>query len=429
MFFDKHPDVLVTGAGPVGLIAALTLARRDVQVQIVDTGVWPCQHSYALALHPETLELLDSLGLKDEILAAAYPVRTVALYDGTGRRGEVRLAGDGMAVTRQDALEEILERKLDEAGVKIQWRHEVARLTQSDGKAQVRINKFEKEARGYIVAHTEWVVAKSTDLEVPFVIGADGYSSTVRRAADIEFPEVGPAQYFAVFEFETDADLAHETRMVLGEQGASVLWPLPGGRCRWSFQLKDYSDKAAEELKDRLRDAGLGFFPTDRAKDRVFQSSGDTLPVLDEENLRSFLIERAPWFQGSIGRTAWKTVVRFERRLASSFGKGRLWLAGDSAHLTGPVGIQSMNTGLAEGHDLAETLARILKGESGEADLQAYNRRWMAEWKRLHGLSGGLKATPGADPWFAAHSGDLLASLPAHGPALDQVAGQLQLAF
>ena len=59
---NSRSEVLVVGAGPVGLFAALSLAKRGVRVQVVDTGVWPCQHSYALALHPQTLALLEKLG-------------------------------------------------------------------------------------------------------------------------------------------------------------------------------------------------------------------------------------------------------------------------------------------------------------------------------------------------------------------------------
>src|SRR3954453_2872204 len=108
MFDNRKPDVLVVGAGPVGLFAALSLAKQGVPVQIVDTGMWPCAHSYALALHPESLRLLQEMDLLDEVLDRAYPVRRIGLFDGPKRRSEILLGAPAdptscMAVLPQDA--------------------------------------------------------------------------------------------------------------------------------------------------------------------------------------------------------------------------------------------------------------------------------------------------------------------------------------
>jgi 2-polyprenyl-6-methoxyphenol hydroxylase-like FAD-dependent oxidoreductase len=152
------------------------------------------------------------------------------------------------------------------------------------------------------------------------------------------------------------------------------------------------------------------------------------MPELDETVLQRFVGERAPWFRGSIDNLSWKTVVRFERRLASAWGRGRLWLTGDAAHLTGPVGIQSMNVGLAEANDLAEALARVLRERGDPQQLEKYGQRWTAEWRRLQGLEGGgLVPHPEADPWVAQHAPQLLTCLPAHGSDLSALAGQLRL--
>jgi 2-polyprenyl-6-methoxyphenol hydroxylase-like FAD-dependent oxidoreductase len=427
MFGENTPEVLVVGAGPVGQLAALALVRRGIRVRVVDRGLWPCAQSYALALHPKSLDLLAGFGLRQSILDAAVQVRSLGLYDLTRKRVEVRLPeGDGMAVMRQDALESLLENALKAEGVNVEWRHEVSRIVPADDHAGVTIDKFEKESRGYVVAHTEWVISKSTALEVPCVIGADGYNSRVRRALKSEFHEVGPAQYFAVFEFKSDADLGGEMRMVLGDRTTDVLWPLPGGSCRWSFQLPDYHDAAVEGLKEGLMAAGFDF-PTERAKERLLIGQTAEEPVLEEGNLRALIAERAPWFKGSVGDIAWKSVVRFERRLADSYGRGRVWLAGDSAHLTGPVGIQSMNLGLAEAHDLATAIGGLLRNAEPASKLDEYDRRWTANWRQLHNLDGGLRATAETDPWIASHAATLTSCLPAYGEDLGKLAAQLGL--
>jgi 2-polyprenyl-6-methoxyphenol hydroxylase-like FAD-dependent oxidoreductase len=433
MVSDKPAEVLIAGAGPVGLFAALSLARRGVAVRVVDTGVWACTHSYALALHPQTLPLFQELGLLEEIRGHCYPVRSVALADAAGTRARLALDHDNpddcLSVLRQDALEALLERALDRHGVHVEWRHEVSGLEPGPDCVRAGIDRYEKESRGYVVAHTEWVVAGSSTSEVRYVVGADGYSSRVRRALNFDFPEVGPAEYFAVFEFSTDADLKHEMSIVFGDGTADVLWPLPGSDCRWSFLLPGHSDPSVEGIKNVLESSGFGHFPTERIKDRVFRSEGNHDEILSDENLRRLIARRAPWFQATINSVKWRSVVRFERRMASGFGQGRLWLAGDSAHLTGPVGVQSMNAGLAEARNLAFVLASILRDGAPPSLLNAYNQRSMETWKQLHGQQGELKAGPTADPWVATHAAELLSCLPATGPRLGAMAAQLGLSF
>lgn len=432
MFQQETPEVLVVGAGPVGLFSALALARQQVRVALIDTGIWPCTHSYALGLHPDTLRILRRYGLEEKILAKSYPVTKVGLYDRTERRAALRLDDDPrdpvcLAVARQDFLEEALEQALLEEGVKVAWRHEATRILQTPDAVEVTVDEFEKETRGYIVAHSEWVVARTRDLRVPFVIGADGYRSRVRRAAGLDFPEAGPAQYYAVFEFETDADLRREMGVVLNPGTCDVLWPLPGGACRWSFELPDYHDEAGEALQRNLAKSVAGAVPFERMKERSLADEGVDMPLLEERRLQELIQRRAPWFKGRIGRLVWRNVVRFERRLASSFGRGRLWLAGDSAHLTSPASIQSMNLGLAEADHLASAIARILRGGASLAEMENYSRQWHGTWLGLHNLDRSLVAGEAADPWVAQYASVLTPCIPGYGQTFDRLAAQLDL--
>lgn len=423
MSTDNHPAVLIAGAGPVGQFAALSLARRGVPVRIVDTGVWACRHSYALAIHPQTFPLFRELGVLDDLLDGAYCVDTLALYDQSGPRARLKANTTAdpvacLAVVKQERIEQVLEAALAAAGVKIEWRHELVSVSQTASGVQARVDRLEKESRGYIVAHTEWVVSKSYDVEAQYVIGADGYNSRVRRAAGISFPEVAPASYYAVFEFQSNLNLKNEARLLLGPETTDVLWPLPEDYARWSFQLPGYTDPEAEHLKDRLLSAGFGYFPTERNKERITVSAAGALPALEDVHLHALLAERAPWFHADIDHITWRTLMRFERRLASSFGAGRLWLAGDAAHLTAPGGIQSMNLGFFEAAELTAALAGILKGSATQAALEVYNQRWPKVWSQLHGLDVRFQPGPDADPWVAGHAAALLPQLPAHGDAL-----------
>jgi 2-polyprenyl-6-methoxyphenol hydroxylase-like FAD-dependent oxidoreductase len=394
MFDEMRPEVLVVGAGPVGLFTALALARRNVGVRIIDTGAWPCAHSYALALHPQSMDLLRELGLAERVLADSRAVRRLAFYQGMNRQTvlDVGTPDAPLAVVRQDRLEALLEEELAKLGVKVGWRHEAVAVRQSADQAEVTVQKYVKESRGYVVAHTEWVVAKSFELTPAFVVGADGHNSRVRLALDADFPALAPARYFAVFEFESDFDLDGEMRAALGPETTDALWPLPGGRLRWGFELPNFTDPDKERLGQSLREAGFGDFPSERDKDRTPLGPGEGGAVLDENNLRALIARRAPWFTGSINRLAWRTVVRFEQRQARRFGAGRLWLAGDAAHLTGPAGIHSMNAGLAEGYDLTVAMAGVLRGGAAPATLDACGERASARWQASRAPAGGPAA-------------------------------------
>ncbi len=410
MFNKPGAEVLVIGAGPVGLFAALDLARRGIRVQIVDKGWQASTRSYALALHPQSLELLDEFGLSRQVLERAYPVHRIGLWDHHGRRAEIRLTKDCLAVYRQGLFEALLETALKEAGVRVLWSHQVLRMSPEEGQVAATIDRYEKESTGYVVAHSEWTLAESTDIKVPFVVGADGYHSRVRRILNLDFPEVGLTQHFGVFEFKSDIDLDHEVRVVLGDQTTDVLWPLPGGFCRWSFELPGFAEVEGARVKDRM----------------PAQADWRHITVLEGESLQTLISHRAPWFNGRLEGFSWRIVARFERRLASAFGRGRMWLAGDSAHVTGPVGMQSMNAGLFEAHELAGAIAGILRG-GGTMQLEAYNARWRRVWRQLLGLDSALCPDAHVDSWIRDRASRLMACLPAHGAGLDPLVRQLGL--
>lgn len=425
-----NTQVLIAGAGPVGMFTGLALARQGIKVHIVDTGLWPCSHSYALGLHPESLRLFRELGLADRILEHAHVISKIGFYDGDTKHAELDLSaggdGSGIAVLPQSILEDLFEAALAEAGVDVSWRHELGELTPGPDHVAVVINRFERESRGYAVARSEWMVAAQNRVKVPFVIGADGHNSRVRRCLGIDFPELAPPKYFAVFEFKTAMQLGHETRIVLANGALNVLWPLPAGYCRWSFEMPDYRD-VREDVHARLLRSGFGDFPIRRPKDSAPATDWPNLPMLTEQDLHGFLAARAPWFSGDISDLRWRTVVRFERRLAAQHGVDRVWLAGDAAHVTLPAGIQSMNVGFLEGSDLARNLTKVLQGGGSTRSLADYGQRWQADWRELLGVDADLAAGAQTDPWIGENAASLLPCLPGHGNTLQQLAAQIGL--
>ena len=416
MFGKKKPEVLVVGAGPVGLFTAIALAKKGVQVAVIDKEWRPTAHSYALALHAHSLKLFESLELLPPILRKGYRVRKINLYDGEQPKAEIRISDleedfSFLAVLRQDELESFLIEALEKLGVKVQWNHQLAHLRPQNGAVHVTVQKLDKVSLGYAVAHTEWEVAKTYEYEVPFVVGADGHRSFVRRALDIDYQQLGMPLHFAVFEFKTDYDPGDEMHLVFHEDTQNVLWPLPLQFCRWSFQLLDYEAPESSRDKDRF---GI-------------QIGSARFPVLDEAHLHQFITERAPWFRGKIRDIIWRIVVRFEKRLVDRFGRGRVWLVGDAAHMTYPVGIQSMNVGFREGYELAAIIADALQGRDVTGAFDAFNRKWLEEWAFLMGEKGRPRSAAQADPFIRSIGDKMVSSLPASGEDLRRLARMLQL--
>jgi 2-polyprenyl-6-methoxyphenol hydroxylase-like FAD-dependent oxidoreductase len=411
---EERTEVLVVGAGPVGLLTAILLAEAGIEVKIIDREERTTVRSYACALHARALKLLSQMGLAAPVLERGRRVETLAFYDGPARRAELKLSELGgefpfMVILPQNVFEGVLEERLRKAGVTVNWNYRFDDVQSAGETVVANVEELGATGTGYIVPHWEAMVKRSFPVSAQFLVGADGFDSLVQQRLGIENTCVAGQAFFAAYEFEPEEKVEDEVRVVLDESTTNVLWPLPGNRYRWTFQVLN-------------SEMPRGFPAKERRGVRFAQKAVD-------ERIRQYVQEvakrRAPWFSAGVKEITWCTEVVFEHRVARQFGRDRCWLAGDAAHQTGPVGVQSMNVGLAEAATLAGALRRILREKAPLEVLAACDRDWQVEWRRLLGLAGGLKPRKEASPWARERGGRILPCLPASHEDLPRLASQL----
>jgi len=410
-------EVLVVGAGPVGMFLALLLAEYGIRVKLIDQESGPSTHSYSCALHPRTFQLFDHAGLTPDVLELGHFVDNVAFYHDGHRCAELKLAprageSSHVVVLPQNTLESLLERRLRQfEHVEVNWNCRLSEVKFDGNGVVASIDKLTESAKGYAAADWDAVVDKTIQTRADFLIGADGHNSQVRQCLGIEYDTVGAPELFVIYQFQSDETCGHEMKIVLSDKTVSAMWPLAANQCRWSFQINPADARADFPGKDR---------------------SPFTIEELRSENdsqhhLQDLLKRRAPWFAGTVKQMGWSTDLQIERRLARQFGRNRCWLAGDAAHQTGPIGMQSMNVGLREAADLAVRLKKILREKASEDLLQTYNADRRTDWQRLLGLDGAPTPAPDAAPWLKKHAAQIPSLLPASGEDLALLLSRLGL--
>ncbi|MDX2175592.1 MAG: FAD-dependent monooxygenase [Candidatus Sumerlaeia bacterium] len=391
-------QVLICGAGPVGLYTALLLTEFGIRCRTIDRTPRTNIHSYALALHPRSIELLRRAGLESELNAQGHRITRVGILEGAANRAAVDLATldaetPYALVLPQSALEDILERRLRALGVAVQWSKELTGFREGDAELCCSVANVVDVLQGYPVMRMERVRGSASEVTCEYLVGADGYHSAVRPLIGGEYARTAPTEHYSVFEFHTTAtDIGGEMRISFHRGLASAFWPMRDGACRWSFQ-------------------------------RATADEADRTSVSDFKKL---LEERAPWFAPNPTDIRWTSAAHFEPAVASTFGRKRVYLVGDSAHLTPPIGVHSMNEGIFEAHELALALAAACGGNRSRGPLERYTAQREEFWRRYYTDRPG-EALPD-DDWLGALIPRLRRALPLSGDAIHLAIQQLERA-
>ena len=327
------PPVLVVGAGPTGLAAAMSLARARVPVRIIDRLVTPAPYSRAIGIQARTLELLEQHRAVEPFLALGHRAHAAALHaDG---RVIARLDFDPLQ-TRYPYLlfldQSITERLLAEhlAGLGVTVERGVTLTACEAGGTSLDV-----KIRG--ADGLEQAFAPS------YLIAADGAHSTVRHLLGVGFAGHAFEQTFLLADFAAIPDWPEEEiHLFTTSNGIAGLFPMGGGRFRLVADRPPGSDASPETSTPSLAECEAIV----RARVRASISPSDL---------------------------AWSSYFHLHSRMVDRLRHGRVFFAGDAAHVHSPAGAQGMNTGIQEAFNLGWKLARVLGAGSPERLLDTYH--------------------------------------------------------
>ena len=385
---ERKTQVLVVGAGPVGLLAALRLRQRGLDVTIVDENEHNTAKSFAVVLHARTLAMLDDLGLFEPFVWQGQAIKRIVVFSGGERRAILDVPVDGQLAEGgltlpQNVLRSALELALQKDGVYVEYLHRVSALKQDETGVRAEVKRREPvSAPLSSQGRFEWRDVETLSLEAGYVIGTDGRTSAVRKSLGIGLREAGRPQIFGFFDVPHEPPAGQSLELVIGPE-MSAMYPLHGGTTRYTFELPALPSK-----------------PLDAAK------------------LRELRLARMPWHTAGHDSVEWAGVHTFERTLAERFGQGRVWLAGDAAHTTSPLGAQSLNVGLREARELGNFIADAIATGDGQRLSTGYDVQRELEWRKLLSLGGKPSLSPSTPAWAEQRLSDLVASLPATGEEL-----------
>jgi 2-polyprenyl-6-methoxyphenol hydroxylase-like FAD-dependent oxidoreductase len=391
--------VLIVGAGPTGLAAAMSLARAHTNVRLIDRSPQRAAYSRAIGIQARTLELFEQHRVVEPFLSLGHRLRAANLYSHGHRLA--RLDFDPLQTRYpyllcldQSITERLLTEHLAELGVGIERGVQLVGLKQDASQVE---------------AHLLHLDGRQEICRAAYVIGADGAHSTVRHLLGMGFEGKTFKQSFMLADLQVDSDLSEdEFHLFASPDGLAAVIPMGAGRHRLIADQIDGADPAvhADAAEDATsmeasapdpeqeQEACIALartaFPS-QAEQRAGQRAGESerrhhdAPPADVHMNEEGAQDDAPSLElcrrvvtqridhpVRLSSLAWSSYFRLNSRMVERLRTQRVFLAGDAAHVHSPAGAQGMNTGIQEALNLGWKLARRLAGHAGEPLLDTY---------------------------------------------------------
>jgi len=320
-------DVLVVGAGPVGLFCANELIRQGLTCRIIDKKSSLSEHSKALGIHIRTLDVLQDCGLIDAFLAEGLKVYGAILKSNDSQLAKLEFKHidsnrDFLLDLPQDKSEKILCQSLIDKGVQVEWQSELLNMEQN---ADHVLSLIKRENGSEDVIQSSWIIA------------CDGAHSRLRHLIKAEFIGSAYTQAWWLADLHIDWPLP-EDYMIINASSHGPLACFPMGNKRYRLVLTAPNDNPAPSLQDIQQ---------------AFNNRSSDAAILSDP--------------------VWITPFSIHHRQIQQYRHNKLFFCGDAAHIHSPMGGQGLNTGIQDVYNLAWKLALVQRNMARDNLLDSYH--------------------------------------------------------
>jgi len=323
-------QVLISGAGPVGLTLAAFLKQNDVPFRLIDQRSGPVKESRALGVHARTLELLRPLGLDREFIKLGRITHDMHFHDQKRKLFSLKfdcLENDTpypyYLILPQTTTERVLIQHLAKQGVEVEWNTSLSSFEQFDGHVSCQLTQGDKQSSE----------------RFRFLVGCDGANSLVRQSLGIQFEGETYEALFSLAEVEISEPSieTNATHVYMAPQTACAVIPMPCG------------------------------------KYRIVGPNPDPSGISDFTHFQHFLDSQSLFSDVTLHSPNRVIDYKMHKRVATQFSKQNVFICGDAAHIHSPAGGQGMNTGMQDAINLAWKLAYVTRGTFPERLLSSYS--------------------------------------------------------